>query len=235
MGEIFSCAHRVIFWLGNLDADSDLALPFLKDKEMWTSQGVKRKLTLDKLDAQTWEVKQSLEKLLRRPWFYRVWVVQEVARARSAVFACGKYCVQVDTFKETFDLKQGWFHIHPLLQMAPGANGLSFTAMSLYFTLNYFKDHEATDERDKIFALLGAIGPKLAIEPDHAKSDKELAREAFALLGYSREEDLADAPNSVSELIYGLRNSRWGHLEAYYSANDPTEYEQLAYLQYAGP
>jgi len=235
MGEIFSCSHRVIFWLGNPDADSDLAMRFLEDEEARTSQEVKSKLTCDKLDVQTWEVKQSLEKLLRRQWFYRVWIIQEVIKARSAVFACGKYCVQVDTFRGTFNLKQGWFHVHPLLETAPGASGRSFTAMSLYFALNYFRDHEATDERDKIFALLGVISPKLAIEPDYAKSDKEVAREVFALLGNPREEDLVDAPNSVSELIYGLRNCRWRHLEAYYNTKDPTEYERLAYLQYSGP
>jgi hypothetical protein len=93
MGKIFSHASRVIFWLGNPDADSDLAMQFLEDEELQKSQGAKRKLTWDQLDAQTIKIKCSCDKLLMRPWFSRVWVIQEVAKAKSAVFACGKHSV----------------------------------------------------------------------------------------------------------------------------------------------
>jgi hypothetical protein len=239
MGEIFSYADRVIFWVGNPDADSDLAMQFLEETELQASRGAKRKLTWDQLDAQTFSIKRSYDKLLMRPWFYRVWVVQEVAKAKSAVFACGIHSVQVETFRDTFEAKEGGFYIHPVLELAPGANGRTVHKMNLYSTLQYFGDHLATDERDKIFALLGLVAPDKGkdfnVRPDYTKSESDIVKETFFYFGSPEEKERGEAPSLVSELIYGLRNCRWRHLEAYYSSTDPDEYERLAYLQYSGP
>jgi hypothetical protein len=59
-----------------------------------------------------------------------------------------------------------------------------------------------------------------------------LAKEAFAYIGVNG--NGADAPSSVSELIYGLRNDGWRDLASAYSQHDPEELERLAYLQYSG-
>jgi hypothetical protein len=147
--------------------------------------------------------------------------------------------VQVETFRDTFEAKEGGFYIHPVLELAPDANGRTVHEMNLYSTLQYFGDHHATDERDKIFALLGLVAPDKGkdfnVRPDYTKSESDIVKETFSYFGSPEEKERREAPSSVSELIYGLRNCRWRHLEAYYSSTDPDEYERLAYLQYSGP
>ena len=84
MGEVYSSAALIVAWLGesgtddsmiarviNMAASSDTVIPeSFKEDEM---------------------VKNSFRNLLRRSWFDRVWVVQEVALAKHAVYLVGRH------------------------------------------------------------------------------------------------------------------------------------------------
>ena len=84
MHEIYNRAERVCVWLGEDDDRSTNAMRFVKSIN-----------TLDyfdkfmKDDSQEAESLADFAQLLRRPWFNRRWIVQEIATARAAKIYCG--------------------------------------------------------------------------------------------------------------------------------------------------
>lgn len=83
MGDIFSRAKNVCIWLGNSADCSDEALQFVDE--------VSHLEKLDKLvkDCESIKLWQALAALMKRPWFSRRWIIQEVAFARTATLYCG--------------------------------------------------------------------------------------------------------------------------------------------------
>ena len=83
MGGIYSGASEVCVWLGDAGDYSDLALSF-----------VSRVVNLDDFDRlvadrRTPHEWTALSDLMKREWFSRRWVVQEIALAKSARLYCG--------------------------------------------------------------------------------------------------------------------------------------------------
>ena len=102
MGYIYDAAQNVVIWLEGEDEFTDDALAALKALSViprqrhpevkladWYNQGT----VLRRLGVQTnitpymW---LGLVAFLNRPWFSRVWVVQEISLARDAVVVCGR-------------------------------------------------------------------------------------------------------------------------------------------------
>ena len=98
MARVFSGAAHVCVWLGAESADSHLALNFIA-----------RILNLDDFDRlvadprtpQEWD---ALSSLMRRAWFNRRWVVQEIALAARATLYCGNAHVDWWDFAEAVSL-----------------------------------------------------------------------------------------------------------------------------------
>jgi hypothetical protein len=108
MGEIYEHANCVLIWLGEADEDSDRAFAFANvvgtvvegsvypltdqfDFVRFNTLGTIG-LVKDYIDSSNEDYTAewlSLGKLLQRPWWQRVWVVQELAKAKEAVFVCG--------------------------------------------------------------------------------------------------------------------------------------------------
>jgi hypothetical protein len=68
-----------VIWLGEEESDSALA--------MSTLASIESKKHLEKLSNAE---NEAVGNLFSRPWFSRVWVVQEFSLARSLVFHCGQ-------------------------------------------------------------------------------------------------------------------------------------------------
>ena len=83
MGDIFSRAVNVCIWLGEAANRSDEAMDFV---EQVSHLGKLDRLIKDSSSARKW---QALAVLMRRSWFSRRWVIQEVAYARKATVYCG--------------------------------------------------------------------------------------------------------------------------------------------------
>ncbi|KAH7060580.1 heterokaryon incompatibility protein-domain-containing protein [Macrophomina phaseolina] len=84
MSEIYNGAKRVCIWLGPAGENSNTAMDFVHEC-----------LNLDDFDrrfnqefSEKWH---AVSNLLRRPWFSRRWIVQELARARKAEVYCGDH------------------------------------------------------------------------------------------------------------------------------------------------
>lgn len=103
MAAIYKSASRVVVWLGPDSEDSDLAMKTLyylgqqvvctKDNWLLTRPGgvegswCESKSILPYSD-QVWT---AIDNLLARPWFTRVWIIQEIQLARhGAVVRCGQ-------------------------------------------------------------------------------------------------------------------------------------------------
>ncbi|KAK8137348.1 hypothetical protein PG984_005288 [Apiospora sp. TS-2023a] len=129
--------------------------------QIWTKEWSKLKIAYpdSRLFAGLWE-------LLCRSWFRRVWILQEVACAQKATVVCGIQSVSSRTFAAMpvlFDRliltgPYNFGHAKPVLELMPGP----FRRESWYSgdrklatLLRKFKDVEATDPKDRIYALLG--------------------------------------------------------------------------------
>ncbi|KAK3900484.1 putative heterokaryon incompatibility protein [Staphylotrichum tortipilum] len=126
--------------------------------------------------SSTWELMQTL---LEHPWFQRVWVVQEAILSRNATFVhCGKETINWDELlmiAESLELTdppqlRGRIRMPTVWKTLGGTRNL----LPLLDVFLAALDMKATDQRDKVFALLAlsretcqAIPPSL--RPDYSK------------------------------------------------------------------
>jgi hypothetical protein len=112
MGSIYSKAERVIIWLGEATYTTDYVMYYMKQLE---KEGTKHASNDQKISYKQWEtiwsavvhslsadqrdlLVEGLRSLLRRNWFKRVWIIQEVVNARVAEIACGGKSVSASIF-----------------------------------------------------------------------------------------------------------------------------------------
>jgi hypothetical protein len=98
MAQIYGEASNVRVWLGEEDEDSELALDFIG---RILNLGDFNRLRRDKNIAREWA---ALSSLMRRPWFGRRWVVQEIALAKNSTIHCGKDTVSWSDFADAVAL-----------------------------------------------------------------------------------------------------------------------------------
>ena len=107
MARIFEDARRVVVWLG---ADYDDSKRVMELMPLLSSQKVLEMLSMspriDWGELQMLGVPDchdgfwiSVFDLLHRPWFERLWIVQEAFLAREAVFLCGRCTVSWDRLR----------------------------------------------------------------------------------------------------------------------------------------
>lgn len=182
MGGIYSFAERVIFWLEKPTPEVMLLMeslvelqrrsnvltshsPDLDDKTMerlWSQLVVGSQDSI-LLDRQ----RKGLRYLLRKPWFERIWILQEVAKAQSAVVCSGTLSIPAYIFaRSPFMLGISPSpHIRSILDIMPQpSRHKSWWSQEpeLSDLLYRFRDCKATDARDMIYALLG-----MSSDPDH--------------------------------------------------------------------
>jgi hypothetical protein len=119
---------------------------------------------------------EDLRSLLRRNWFKRVWIIQEVANARVAEITCGGKSVSASIFILTLSLLEITPdpHCQPILDIMPGPlRNSSWWAKKrdLNTLLVKFCKSQATDQRDSIYALLGISSD--ACDTDFLKANYE--------------------------------------------------------------
>jgi hypothetical protein len=202
MGDIYSQAERVLFWLGQSTEFTTIVIDSLTQLHQHTI-GFNWALS-DKRWAENWEKVQShlkgecfslqdrqrrgLEDILGRPWFHRVWILQEVSEARAALVYCGMKSVSTRVFAlaplligVTPDA-----HCQAVLDLMPGpARKSSWWGQErdLYTLLHKFSNAQAQDERDNIYALIGMCtdrGVGGALVADYEKSTVEVIKDTIS-------------------------------------------------------
>ncbi|EWG55351.1 hypothetical protein FVEG_17510 [Fusarium verticillioides 7600] len=115
-------------------------------------------LGLPAQESPTWV---ALIKMLDLPYFSRVWIVQEIAVAKSYRILWGSIIIPGVTFLSSI---RGWLLIPRVLNnwtaMGPVKNALSVVlgnheSKDWPYLVSWFVAHEASDPRDKIYAFIG--------------------------------------------------------------------------------
>ncbi|KAF2177019.1 HET-domain-containing protein, partial [Zopfia rhizophila CBS 207.26] len=157
MGNIYSQADQVIFWLGLETLATEVLMDSLKQLQEECIRHAYK--DWQHLDLETLQ-RKGTELLLERPWFQRVWILQEVANANAAVVCTGNRSVPARIFALT-----PWLtgvrpkpHCQAVLDIMPGRSRKDSwwsQKRDLYTLLVKFNGSKASDERDMIYALLG--------------------------------------------------------------------------------
>lgn len=204
MSRIFAHAQKTLVWLGEESDDCRGALKTIHavidafqyhDNEDWIPEPEDfERMFLPAPGSSKWS---ELGKFLARPWFQRVWIIQEIVFSKKIRFLCGKTYISWDdmTIFVLCMIK------HDLVQYL-GLNGppqetsasdsacgrlldifstqtdfANFTSrVSLLTSLVYGRGAQATDPRDKVFAVMGMT--LTIINPDYTKATFDVYTEA---------------------------------------------------------
>ena len=173
MREIYKQAWQVIVWLGSEYSDNIecvmnlmkyMQKEIVKIKGNW--RGLARRLIASytaarhNTQANMASYQAGFDELLTRPWFRRVWIIQEIASARVATIACGPHTTSARVFSNMpeFISFTPNHHCQSVLDIMPGpakASSWWSRGNDLSTLLLMFQQSLATDLRDMVFALIG--------------------------------------------------------------------------------
>ena len=162
MRYIYQKAEQVVIWLGIGTFESDIIMNVMNrvhENAVGVEGDWRRSAELWMPTPNTQQL-EYLKSLLDRPWFRRIWVLQEIASARAALVVCGRQSVSARTFAQFPSL----LNVHPdprcqaVLDIMPGFSRKESwwnQNRNLHTLLVKFRQSEATDPRDIVYALLG--------------------------------------------------------------------------------
>ncbi|XP_014550595.1 hypothetical protein COCVIDRAFT_42925 [Bipolaris victoriae FI3] len=197
MGSIYSSAKRVVVWLGQGDEkyiieafeystevakaclryDEERGLPLNHEERYETLDFPK-----DAFPPSAWK---SLQELYERPWFSRVWCVQEIRLAQAAFVLWGDFGIDW----QYLSLAASWVFDKSDQETdfeVPSAVGQSVShpdilrdkyRYPLLEALQAFREFESTDPRDKVYGLLNLVENQSEIDAlalDYHKSVGEV-------------------------------------------------------------
>ena len=144
---IFAKAESVIAWLGLPDEQTRSHIRAPDSEEVDINSSTFR------------------PEIRSRPWFQRVWIVQDAWAARRLTFRCGSYTFKDEVFWRFPDspaltqARAAKVNISRLFDPNSQTKPLSAPdfADCLYRTLKDAASLQATDDRDQVYALLGMI------------------------------------------------------------------------------
>src|SRR3569833_3188424 len=152
MPKVYARARSVYVYLGESSDGSDAVIGFLGGDQRSFSAATRA----------------GFQKLVRRRYFSRIWVLQEIALARTAVLICGDRSVPFDKLKSQ--------NVRALLSLKRGGDAADLPSV-LRVSSPSVGDHDAwldaldmgrlcdaADPHDKVYALFGLVAPA-AIAP----------------------------------------------------------------------
>jgi len=180
MGEIYHRATRVVIDVGESSPTSDDAIDFISRRRSFDNP---RELEQSMPLEMSWGLKMrdAVDEFYKRPWFSRVWVLQEAFMAREGtVLLCGNNEVSWSLFrpfKAWVDSRpareaENWHvqfpsegNVPQVLSILEGSDvqpgeerrRLFDDAEKLLGTLSRVRGCLATDARDKVFSLLSMV------------------------------------------------------------------------------
>ncbi|TVY80786.1 Heterokaryon incompatibility protein 6 OR allele [Lachnellula suecica] len=209
MQRIYQQAREVLIWLGEEHESDAETFRFMNQfgelnirfhAELHTPQSNQELLHLVSFSSLP---RKGIADLLQRPWFSRMWVIQEIAMASKATIFCGSFSTTWGAASKMIQLMRDrgdFVYLGP--PSALSISRIGFMTMmkeqiktegkmelSLPDVLRSTPSFSSTDPRDRIFAMLGLIrGPDtLDMLPDYSRSNedvfKDIAIRSFSLEG----------------------------------------------------
>ncbi|KAM0243055.1 hypothetical protein ACHAP5_006928 [Fusarium lateritium] len=100
MAHIYRNASQVLVYLGEGTELSDIAMEFIRELDRPSDYGNRN--STDEIQSDAQDERTAVNNLFKRPWFYRVWVLQEITFAQKATIICGSQQVDWESFKEFY-------------------------------------------------------------------------------------------------------------------------------------
>jgi hypothetical protein len=214
MRQIYSSANRTVVWLGPRDEDSDSAFvicaqisneahsPVPDPKSSEVTSTASSHAAIDKNYG-------SVLNLLKRSWWRRVWVVQEIVLAKKALVVCGTKEMEWETFSLAIEkgislgiwqetmlglVTVTYFSFYRSITTMKLSSLADSTAERLLSLLVHVREREATDSRDKVFSVLGLLhgdSKAINITPDYASPPPAIFKEtAVSIIKQSQQLDI---------------------------------------------
>jgi len=198
MHEIYRQARNVVVWLGTPEDGSDLVMDSKKISELnQTLQLLPRSnialsVTAPGLPHAEDPIWKAIGRLCDRDWFYRTWIIQEIALARKAELLCGPQRLNWDDFvnlvgnissaglalicrgpRSTGMTRPDGFGV--LLDLSWTKTMVQNNDLSMNYLLHMVRLKEVTKPVDKVYGLLGIIGEDVrsAIKVNYAENDRQ--------------------------------------------------------------
>ncbi|KAF4449244.1 HET-domain-containing [Fusarium albosuccineum] len=223
MGRVYSAAEEVLVWLGppsNGDTEEliqsidwiDINVSKAKigrNSADWAS--LCRHFMIQRLGSPGSHAylaqRQALEELLKNRWFRRIWILQEVAMARSARIHCGSFSCPARTFGlmplvMELGVNQS---TQAVLDIMPRVRKNTWwsSRRDLQHLLKKFARSRATDPRDMIYALLSmsedAHNPKQFF-PSYEKTINQVCQDTACFIMFG---EILDFSQSLPEFSLG--------------------------------
>ncbi|KAI0107818.1 heterokaryon incompatibility protein-domain-containing protein [Nemania sp. FL0031] len=230
MRDIYQGSRRVIIWLGDHDSRTKSALEILEFvasqydellpgqvsssawKRLKRGQNPQNSTFLTDLRDQyeIFDAIRTLGSVLKRSWFERIWTIQELVLSTDALVVCGRFQINWDTISRAelasndglrpgdtveylVELKENW-------REGKGSWVLLEIMMKIWY-------HGVTDEKDRIYGLLGLVPPHhhlvIPVEIDYGADTGHIFAE-FTKNSISTTKTL-----DVLSLCSGYKESRW--------------------------
>ncbi|KAH7317181.1 heterokaryon incompatibility protein-domain-containing protein [Stachybotrys elegans] len=168
MGDIYKSARQVVVWLGEAADDSHLVFEHVEEARIRDSFG-----NLPKPREST---RNAWNAIMKRPWFYRTWVIQEIALSRMAIIMCGNDSAMWMDFEDGKpDFCEGCrgfstvlgsridHPYHPTAGFDAGEHVLGLELLKFggdpMRILGYSRVCQTTEVKDRIYGLLGLFPP----------------------------------------------------------------------------
>jgi hypothetical protein len=214
MGRIYVCADQVLGWLGEEADNSDVGMDAFKKWADWaTSTRGKAVEDLAQIeddipDAFDEDTTSAIRHILERPFWSRVWIIQEVALAQDLYLVCGTkklswwfvaatlgcwFKFSSTAYLHNYSSTE-WQAINALSMRRPAfmldlRNSGPFR-WTLRDLVGHCMDYQATDPRDKIYGLYGvAWDSSTLITPSYTKTVGDIYR-SFTRAVIEHEESL---------------------------------------------
>ena len=180
MSQIFRTATEVISWLGERVDDSDIAMDYF-------AAGANFQLSSqapnDPAALETENLFNALRHLFQRPYWSRLWVVQEILLARTWRIACGDKLVDEESFMTSISNPKVADIVSPAVwttnrERSTGAQGSRLRF--LHRVLRTLAHLDCEDPKDKIFGLQALVKSRNRVPIDYSRPSGELFWEAMA-------------------------------------------------------
>ena len=199
MGKVFAGAERVHIWLGQSNGDAEEAFGCVHDileidksvpyDSRNTVEGTKAlEAFFDNIPDMRWN---AFGRVTTRPWFTRIWVIQEVGLAPEATVMCGEQeinwnlLVKASRYLELWLLKERLSFLDGVSYIGDISRiyGRRSYKRTFIYILDRGREQNSSDPRDKVFALLGHPSAKrksgngTIVQADYSKATAEVYQE----------------------------------------------------------